>query len=388
MIKTEDFRTKSVYIKKDNPKIDGKIPIALDIGYSSVKGYSENNAFAFPSYARHIGRSLNLLGEPSKEEIIYRDDTTGELYRVGAEAQKELSNYDTNDAESEMFGRNWYFSKIFKIISDVGLGLALTGNPIPRSPIFIMTGLPTKYLEQDKSYLIEVLSGKHAFSLKIGASPFVKYDFTIYNGNIKVLSQPEGTLASITMDDNGNSVSNAKDYYNKNLVIYDGGFGTLNITGLKNRKLTHEETFSEYGMRAVLDNCSKKIKQQFGSVIRPIAMQNCLETGKIKVTKRTINGITSKSVEFGNLLENAAREVCDESINKILNIYDGLIEYGYLVVTGGTGASRFDRIKEKLSGNEDLVVIPGNITSPDMDIIFSNVRGYYMYLIAYLRRKG
>ena len=45
-------------------------------------------------------------------------------------------------------------------------------------------------------------------------------------------------------------------------------------------------------------------------------------------------------------------------------------------------------IMEYFQAIERLTVVMGNENCPDLDIIFCNVRGYYMYLIEWLRRKS
>ena len=57
--------------------------------------------------------------------------------------------------------------------------------------------------------------------------------------------------------------------------------------------------------------------------------------------------------------------------------YGNLMDYQYLLVTGGTGESRFNQIKERLSGLSKLEVIPGNLNTPDLPFAYSNVIGYY-----------
>jgi plasmid segregation protein ParM len=73
------------------------------------------------------------------------------------------------------------------------------------------------------------------------------------------------------------------------------------------------------------------------------------------------------------------REICEKSVNRLLEDYNNLMDYKYLIVTGGTGESRFEQIKEMLSGIEDLTVLPGNLNNRDLSFMYSNVIGYYMF---------
>lgn len=391
MINTNDFRTKSVLLHKDNVTVDGYWPIALDVGYSSVKGFSPNSIFAFPSYAKNLGKNPKLYGELEPYEILYRDGETGEIWRVGRSAQKMISERDTGDSQMELYGRDRYFSKMFKIIMECGLAFGLLSNPIKtyhHENIQVQTGLPPAYLEEDRQYLLDVLATKHAFSIKTPETrQYINFDFELKPNQISVMSQPEGTLMSVAMDENAATIQEAKMYFRSNLIIFDAGFGTLDIFDIKNRTIRSKETFGEFGMRRILEATGQKIKKEYGVNIQPSAMQNFLEAGTFPIKSRQGIRVSSKHIPFDDYLQQSAEEICDEAIEKMLNIYSGLFDYRYLILTGGTSAAWETQIKDRLSEIEGLSVITGNVNCPDLDLIFTNVRGYYMYLINALRRK-
>ena len=212
-------------------------------------------------------------------------------------------------------------------------------------------------------------------------------NFDIQPENVNVMSQPNGTLMSVAMDNDGRTIPEAKKYFQSNIVIFDAGFGTLDFFDIKNRAVgSMEKTFDELGMKEVLLRTGEKIKAKYGMVIRPSAMQKCLEEGVIMIRKRTRDRVSSNTVPFGDLLEEASNEVCTEAIDKMMNIYSGLFDYDYLILTGGTSAAWEEQIKDYYRDMERLIVMSGNINCPDLDLIFTNVRGYYMYLINSLRR--
>lgn len=70
-----------------------------------------------------------------------------------------------------------------------------------------------------------------------------------------------------------------------------------------------------------------------------------------------------------------------------MNTYSGLFAYDYLVLTGGTGAAWEPYIREYFKDMDRLSIVMGNENCPDTDVIFCNVRGYYMYLINSIRRR-
>ena len=105
--------------------IEGKYPvknfwiIAVDIGFSSVKGLAPNKRFCFPSYVKKMNSSLMSIDE---EDIYYRDkDGT---YLIGTNAQVLVRADDTNDTDSS-FDRNRYLQKNLSSLQEQQLQLAL-----------------------------------------------------------------------------------------------------------------------------------------------------------------------------------------------------------------------------------------------------------------------
>lgn len=65
-----------------------------------------------------------------------------------------------------------------------------------------------------------------------------------------------------------------------------------------------------------------------------------------------------------------------------------LIDHDYLVVAGGTGDAWYDYIKDYYGGMDNLTIIPGNQNDTSLPFIFSNVRGYYMFMLGDLRHSA
>lgn len=386
MINSANFKTKTIFCERKNESADGIWSIALDIGYSAVKGFSNNNVFSFPSYARKISTQMLSFGDVNNTEIQYRDDETNELWAVGASAQQMIESGEAKDSVIELYGRNRYFSEIFTIITRVGMGIGMLANKWD-SPtgkrIMLQTGLPPAYLKSDSPLIKEALAGTHKFSIKIGKEKWMSYNFTLPEENIFVMPQPMGTLFSIVTDNRGCQIPEASKYFKSAMLIFDPGFGTLDVFDMRNRLIKSSETFDNLGMKRVLEETANLILEKYGQEITIPEMQKYLQSGQIKYRDRKAR--TTKLVSFSDLLEEANIKVCHEALSKIDTMYNGLYDHDYLVITGGTGAAWNDIIREYYKGMETLKIVSGN-QNDNLPYIFSNVRGYYMYLINKLRK--
>ena len=197
MTNTMDYRTKSIAHEVKNVSVENAWPIAMDIGYSSVKCFSPIMICAFPFYAKNLGKNPQLFGEQEPYEILYRDGETGEVWRVGRSAQQMVNSKDTNDSQLELFARDRYDSPIFQIAARVGMAMCMLKNQAGEyngRSIMLQTGLPPAYLTEDSPRIVSALAGHHKFSMKLWNNRnYVSFDFTVYEKNIHIMSQPMGT---------------------------------------------------------------------------------------------------------------------------------------------------------------------------------------------------
>ena len=384
MVHTQNYSTKTNFIARKNVMPDGMWGIALDIGYSGVKGMSPNMVYCFPSYARKLGNQAMLSwGETNPNDILYKDED-GIIWNVGQSAQAMIKSDDANESLQSLFGRNRYFSPMFKVLARTGLGIGMIanefGNPNGKT-LALQTGLPPAYLKSDVRYLKEVFSGHHQFELKVGSGQWQKFSFDLDNDNIRVIAQPMGSLISASLDNNTVLTPEAHKYLAQNVLVFDAGFGTLDIYSVRNRRVESCESYDDIGMKAVLSQTADLIFKKHNVEIPVHAMQKCLQDGFVKVLDRRLMEATNE--DFSEELEIATKNVCHEALERIKQTYNYLIDYDYLLITGGTGAAWQELITEHFSKIEGLKIITGN-QNDNLSHIFSNVRGYYLYQVGKL----
>lgn len=377
---TSNFRTKTSFIKRKNAKTEGVWEIAIDIGYSAVKLFSPNIVARFPSYAKRVDESFTYAVETPASSILYKDLETGQMWLVGEKAQDIMTASDTSDSEATLYGRERYYSEMYKVITNTGLGIGLMPNEYGSSgndKLVVQTGLPERYMDDDEEEIIDSLAGTHRFALKIANGDWQQFDFELQHEDVFVMSQPKGTLFSVCMNTNGTFHANAKKYLSSSVIIFDPGFGTLDIFPILNGTVANGETYQDLGMKRILQETSRLIKDNFKVNIPVPAMQKYLSTGKVRYVNKKSFPIVSKEYEFGDLLADASSMVCQEAIKRMMGAIK-LDDYNYMIVTGGTGAAWFNQIKDIFKEFSTLEIIQGN-QNDDLPFVFSNVRGYYYY---------
>lgn len=367
------FQTRSEIIACKNLSPPNACAVALDIGYSAVKGYSARNRFCFPSYVRE--HPAEIIGAPDAMDIFYRGEN-GVTYAVGSAALGSISSRDTNDDTTTLFGRNRYFSPSFLILARVGIALALGKETTPEKPIYLQTGLPPAYLKADTALLIQALSGPHAYAVKVGGGEWVNYAFNL--SNISVIDQPIGSVYSATKRADGTTVlcPDNRTYIDHNLLVLDGGFGTLDVFSIMNRSINSSNTFNDLGMKSIFEKTANDIFAAYGKEVHVHTLQQYLTSGTVNVLDRRSH--TAASRDFTEFLKKNTKKVFEQAITKIEAAYDDLADYEYLLVTGGTGAAWMDLLKERYQGMATLEIITGN-QNEKMPPVYNNVRGYYIF---------
>ena len=384
MVDTKKYKTRTMFRKRPNGSVKGMWLLAADIGYSSVKIFSQNSCCVFPSFAEKF--TGETVGNLPDWHIIYRDLDTGERWLVGEAAQNDVSQGDATVSEEAVFGRARYDDPMFLVLARTGLGVGMLENEFGApndKPLYVQTGLPPRYMKSDTPRLLNALAGEHRFSLKIGDAPEKEFNITLKRDRIGVMEQPKGTLMSVAIGNDHRYVPGARDYLNKNILIFDAGFGTLDIYPIMNNHVGEKQTFPEFSMKQVLKDTCEVIYERYSEEVSMIGMQKCLGDGYIRCHDK----FTSRKQEFGDILEETSKKICDTALEKLGQIYP-LYEYDYLVITGGTGAAWNEQIREKLAGLDSLEVLDGNQNDTSLPFLFANVRGYFMYLYEKMRRKA
>lgn len=387
-METKSFKTRTIYEPRNNGQIKDVFPVAIDIGYSAVKVMSPLCVASFPSFAKQTP-NLGTIGELPADRIYYKDlETEEEGWLVGSHVQTDSSYNEALESDQERYGRNWIFTAEYKVVARVGLGIALLSNKHGQKgnrKIVVQTGLPPAWAQSDSRYLREVLSGRHHFRITIGSKEPQEFDFTLDGSDINIIMQPMGTLYSAFKDSTNRFSNFSKGELDKNILIFDAGFNTFDLNYIANHSVKNSETFSDLGMKRVFQETIGKINKTYGADIRTVTdMQKYLNDGTVTIFDR--RAFSTKKEPFGDMLEASSRKICEEAVRKMAQIYP-IQDIDYLIITGGTGAAWERQIRDMLKDMTTLKVVSGHQTDTSLPMIFSNVRGYYMYRCSVLESK-
>ena len=374
----QDFRTQTEFIPCNNVvKTVEKWPIALDIGYSAVKGMTPCCRFRFPSFAREVESDTEFMHGIHDDSYIMYKNEDGEIWKVGESAYQSLSTDDSADDARSLYARFRYSNPMFKVIIETALGFAsLKDDKIVNKPIVLQTGLPPKYLQGDSRYLKEAFQGHHHFWLKHGNDEtWREFKLNITADNIMIMAQPSGSLMGVALDNSGNPIKDYIKFFQSKTLVFDAGFGTLDIFELIANTIGQVTTLDNCGMKAVFEDTINKVEEKSQMKIPIHVFQNVLKDGFITVTDRVT--YQAKKMTFGKILEHACSTVCNNALKRVSSKYD-FTQYQYLILTGGTAEVWGDIIKEKLKNIETLTVLLGNANDPTLPLVYSNVRGYYL----------
>ena len=382
------FATISEAVERKNLSIPGAYPVAIDYGYSGVKGIAPDKVFCYPNCAIRIEESsLDKMLYTSPDDIFLRNGDG--LWVIGTKADELISSANAMNYEHEMYGRNRYFTPAFRALMTAGLGIALSPTPIYNysgEPIFVQTGLPPEFRkpeEPDSSMLTEAISGEYDFELKAGDGPFRKYKFTISPENIMIMDQPMGSLlASITHED-GSQTPNDSAILRSKTIVFDAGFMTLDIFDISSGTIAGERTFDTLGMHEVFRRTVGELRSKHKVGITVPGMQQALRKGY--VTSYDWKTMSGKNIAFDDILKGYSETVCREAISKLESVC-AIQDHAYLVVTGGTGEAWYSQIAQRYSQLSFLNIIRANRYS-GLSNVYSTVWGYYMWLIGYRARR-
>lgn len=394
---TSAFRTGSFIRPMEmRNRIPGIWQIGIDIGYSSVKTATENGIACIPSHIKPVDEKDLVFRAPESTDVLYRDEN-GKTWAVGALAYEIGDSPDEIESETANYGRSWYDTRRYRILADVGTGVALSANqfggPEKEDAVEIITGLPPQYKETEDTESVKNVfhddGDVHEFSLKIGgADTWKRFRYRVEEKNVSVISQPLGAAYCVSFRLDGSQTPFAREIFGKGNKsgVCDGGFKTLDFYGIQSGIPNSDETgtYPNRGMHEILSRTCAEIKTKYGKAIQIHQMQNILYDGMISVTDK--KNFSRKTYSIQDILIKNAGDVFEDAVADMATLTKYFEGYNLLIGAGGVYEAWEEMLNKKLS-QMGIRIIPANYNVPDIPNTMANALGYYLCLSYVANRK-
>jgi hypothetical protein len=336
---------------KRKNEIEEVVAWAYDDGYGDNKLWNlVDEPFYFPTYMleKSVNTSLNNFADSIDKNnplsfIRVQNELIGARARVVGEYAKENGK---GAIKISPFKHNQTQSKA-NLVASLGL---LAGDKDNVEVDLLAMALPIEYFVQDRiAFLKNQVVKNHEIWIQTAKDDVMKQK----NINIKdaiVTSQPQASIYSYSLDDEGKAIKN-KSLLNKFVLIVDLGFGTLNILALNKMKAhgTVMSTTNE-GVNTIYSNMKADLENEYDIKI---------ESGKLPywISEGQLEGFEDNFVDYAKDFYKDHAESVYERVEDIAR--DILDEVNHIVFTGGGTELLEDQLREAFVEYEDKSIFLG-----------------------------
>lgn len=370
--------------------MSNQLLIAIDPGFDSMKVIANGRHFKFPFSAVETDeRKMSDYG--GRNGFILYKDAHGATWRVGQYARTLM--FEHKDPEEDKM-RNFYTEERFisaeatvGLLSAIAKAIEIAGLYDRQTDLDIrlIVALPHGVRNKYASTIIGQLAGDHKYYMTFGNGEERPFRFTIKEGNVMTVSQTIAAILGETSDDDGN-INEKKYFYLSNgpTLVIDGGYYTVGLVPVSRGGSVDDsraESDTTHAMKNVNLAISREIAQQRPD-IKHYTVEYLLSQGEPSI--RYMNKEQGKvvSIDLASIREKKMQSVCASFLRYLDKKYDNLLDFRYILVTGGTGACFFKQMLEhyKASGlmdEEHMLLTAPTIAGQSLPIEFSIAAGAY-----------
>lgn len=361
--------------------------LAIDPGFDSMKVIANGRAFKIPfSVTETDERKLDeyAIGD---DFLLYKDKV-GTTFRVGQYARELIfSNKETADKEmADFYTEARFISERFSVGMDVAIAKAIELNGLYGCQdlcIHVIIALPHSCRDKFASTVSGKLAGQHEFTLRMGKGVEKAYSFYIQSDNIETVSQTIAAILGETSNEFGHTDKEKAYYLTQGpTLVLDGGYYTMGMVsvsrgGSVDRDKSGSDTY--HAMKNVNMDVANKIAD-----IRPDVKHYVVEyllskdEGKI----RGLRDGKVETIDLNIIKKESIATVSKSFINLLNEKYNSLLDFRYVLITGGTGASFYEHLKEFYVGTgiipeEQFLLTSGALEGETHDIEYAIAVGAY-----------
>lgn len=368
-----------------------KLLISLDPGFDSMKVIANGKHFKFPFVVRETDeRKLSDYG--NREGFILYKDEAGATWRVGQFARTILfdeKGSHPNDPMQGFYTEERFISAEFIVglRSAIAKAISLTGLYEEQADLDIrlIVALPHAVRAKYASTVTGLVAGEHFYHMTLDTDAEKPFHFTIEEPNIYTVSQTIAAILGETSDDKG-YINQQRFFYLSNgpTLVIDGGYYTTGIVPVS-RGGSVDDALAESDIRHAMKNVNLAVAQEIAEK-RPDIKHYNIEylLSQDDAILRSMNQDTGmvETIDLAAIREAKLRDVCDDFIKYLDQKFDNLLDFRYILVTGGTGASFFRQMFEhykstSLMDNEHMLLTTPTLGNAPLPIEFSIATGAY-----------
>lgn len=367
-----------------------KLLIAIDPGFDAMKVIANGIHFKFPFSAVETDeRKMSDYGG-RKEFILYKD-RSGATWRVGQYARTLMyeNKSQQDDPTAKLYTEERFISPeaTVGILSAIAKAIDLTGlyNEQADLDIRLIVALPHSVRNKYAPTVAGLVSGAQRFYMTFDDGEEKEYRFNIVEQNVLTVSQTIAAILGETSDDNG-YIDESKYHYLANgpTLVVDGGYYTMGLVPVSRGGSVdddHAESNTNYAMKNVNLGVAKEIADTRPD-IKHYSVEYLLSQGESEIRYMDKGQNKVVSIDLSVIREKKLQNVCNNFIRYLNKKYNDLIDFRYVLVTGGTGATFFSQLLAYYKGTGVMDEAHMLLTHPvlsgnELPIEFSVVTGAY-----------
>lgn len=359
--------------------------IAVDPGFDAMKVVANGVAFKFPFNVVETNER-KMTDYRLRPDFMLLQDTKGTTYRVGQYARELV--FDNKAKVDDFYTEQRFISDEFRVGLNTAIALSIEKNNLYNGQnelnIHIIVALPHACRSTYSSTIIGAAAGLHRFQLRCGNDTVKNYCYNIPEAQIHTISQTIAAILGETSDDNGD-INEDKFYYLSNgpTLVLDGGYYTMGMV-VVSRGGSVDDAKTESDTNHAMANVNQLVADAIKAKRQDISHYavEYLLTKEDGGHIRYMEDGKAVTVDLKALREEKTSEVCADLIKYLNQKYNNLLDFKYVLVTGGTGATFYPHIlayykDANLLDNEHLMLTTGTLEEKQHPIEYAIAIGAF-----------
>ena len=368
--------------------------VSIDPGFDNMKVIANGQHYKFPFNAVETDeRKMSDYGRRNGF-ILYKDES-GTTWRVGQYARGLIfDNKEQQEQAEKMRGfytEERFTSNEFMVGLRTALAMAINKAGLydcqASLDIRLIVALPHSCRAKFSSTIVGAAAGEHSFFMRFDDSQEKAYHFTIQESNVYTISQTIAAILGETSDDNGN-INEEKFFYLSNgpTLVIDGGYYTVGLVPVSRGGSVDDaraESDTGHAMKMVNVAVEQEIANQRPD-IKHYSIEYLLTQDDGRV--RHLENGKARTIDLATIRSEKIQEVCAHFAGYLDKKYNNLLDFKYVLVTGGTGACFYQQLlayykEASIMDEEHMMLTSPVINDKPLPIEFSIAAGAYKGLL-------